>query len=105
MLLWFYVFVITVVMVNLLIAQMGSAYRLGSGLGLGFGPLTLTLTLARALIRALALSLTVCSKLEELGPLIQNHNTVTMCIEYKDLQDSLPPPLNVLPIRTRTLTV
>ena len=38
LLLWFYVFVITVVMVNLLIAQMGSAYRLGSGLGLGFGP-------------------------------------------------------------------
>ena len=58
-------------MVNLLIAQMGSAY----------------------------------DKLEELGPLIQNYNTVTMCMEYKDLQDSLPPPLNVLLIRTLTRTL
>ena len=63
--------------------------------------MTLTLTPARAL----ALSLTAYSKLEELGPLIQNYNKISLCIEYKDLQDSLPPPLNVLLIRTLTLTL
>ena len=62
LLLWFYVFVITVVMVNLLIAQMGATY----------------------------------SRLEERGPLIAHAGFVELCMEYKDLNDSLPPPLNVL---------
>ncbi len=61
-LLWFYVFLSTVVMVNLLIAQMSSTY----------------------------------GRLEEQAPLLAHYNFVDICREYKDLNDALPPPLNVL---------
>merc|ERR1719313_3169486 len=61
-LLWVYVFLSTVVMVNLLIAQMGSTY----------------------------------GRLEEQAPLLAHYNFVDVCEEYKDLNDALPPPLNVL---------
>ena len=35
-------------------------------------------------------------RLEERGPLIAHAGFVDLCMEYKDLNDSLPPPLNVL---------
>ena len=35
-------------------------------------------------------------RLEERGPLIANAGFVELCIEFKDLNESLPPPLNVL---------
>ena len=35
-------------------------------------------------------------RLEERGPLIAHAGFVDLCLEYKDLNDSLPPPLNVL---------
>ena len=35
-------------------------------------------------------------RLEERGPLIAHAGFVDLCMEYKDLQDALPPPLNVL---------
>ena len=35
-------------------------------------------------------------RLEERGPLIAHAGFVDLSIEFKDLNDSLPPPLNVL---------
>ena len=93
LLLWFYVFVITVVMVNLLIAQMGSAYsRLEER-----GPLIAHAGapcnhMCRSLQPYVAAPAILC------GSACNRTRAgfVELCMEYKDLNDSLPPPLNVL---------